>query len=372
MVIEPETLQQVDRTHVRAGGRKLTYFSGCDYFRLSSHPQITRAVLVGLSKFGLSVAASRLTTGNHPLYGKLERRVALFFDVDSALVVSSGYVANLAVAQGLAGQFSHALIDQAAHCSLKDAAELLGCPVLEFKHRSVPELAAAVKRCGPGARLLLLTDGMFSRDGAVAPLKQYLKVLPADAQVLVDDAHGAGVLGKHGRGAVENSGVKPRRIIQTITLSKAFGTYGGVVLGSRALRAKILARSRVLIGSTPIPLPIANAGLQALRILETASGLRSAMFRNVARVRHALQELGMALPEHPGPIIALKPTEPAALRKITHALRQTGIYPPFIVYPGGPPDGYFRFVISSEHTERQVQDLINALTTISEFLLPVL
>jgi 8-amino-7-oxononanoate synthase len=371
-VIEPETLQQVDRTYVRAGGRKLSYFSGCDYFRLSSHPQVTRALLVGLRKFGLSVAASRLTTGNHPLYGKLEKRLARFFGVDSALLVSSGYVGNLAVAQGLAGQFSHVIIDQAAHPSLKDAAELFGCSVLEFPHRSLRDLADAVKRCGPGAGLLLLTDGMFSRDGAVAPLKQYLQVLPADAQVLVDDAHGAGVLGKEGHGTVELSGVNPRRIIQTITLSKAFGTYGGAVLGSSNLRAKILARSRVVIGSTPLPLPIANAALEALRILETGAGLRSALSRNVSRVRNALQEVGMGLPEHPGPIIAVRPTEPAASRKINRALRQAGIYPPFIVYPGGPPDGYFRFVISSEHSERQLQNLINVLTTIPELLLPVL
>src|SRR5437868_4545310 len=116
-------MQLVDRTYVRARDRKLSYFSGCDYFRLSSHPQIARALLVGLRKFGLSVAASRLTTGNHPLYAKLEARLARFFRTDCALVVSTGYVSNLTVAQALAGQFSHAILDEAAHPSLKDAAQ---------------------------------------------------------------------------------------------------------------------------------------------------------------------------------------------------------------------------------------------------------
>src|SRR5438876_3907882 len=170
---EPEPLQQLDRTYVRFRGRKLSYFSGCDYFRLASHPEVVAAIEEGARKFGLNVAASRLTSGNHVLYGKLERAIADFFSAQDALVVSTGYVTNLVVAQALAGNFSHVLMDENSHPSLADSARFFDCPVLRFKPRDSEDVARAVRRCGPGAGVILLTDGMFARDGSVAPLSDY-------------------------------------------------------------------------------------------------------------------------------------------------------------------------------------------------------
>jgi len=188
---EPEPLQQISRTYVRYRGRKLAYFSGCDYFRLASHPKVIAALQTGVKRYGLNVAASRMTTGNHVLYGELEAELAGFFGAQSALLVSSGYMTNLVAAQALAGSYSHALVDEGAHTSLADAARLLDCPVLRFKSRDAEALKQAVRRCGPQARLLVLTDGMFSHDGSAAPLAEYLEILPRDALLLVDDAHGA-------------------------------------------------------------------------------------------------------------------------------------------------------------------------------------
>src|SRR5664279_2778738 len=148
-MIEPEPLQQINRTYVRYRQRKLSYYSGCDYFRLASHPRVMAALQAGVKKYGLNVAASRMTAGNHALYGELEAQLGAFFDAESALLVANGYVTNLVVAQALAGHFSHALIDAAAHPSLADAARLLDCPVLQFKSRDPEALALAVKRCGP-------------------------------------------------------------------------------------------------------------------------------------------------------------------------------------------------------------------------------
>ena len=369
-MIEPEPLQQIDRTYVRWRGRKLSYFSGCDYFRLSSHPKVERALISGLKDFGLSVAASRLTTGNHVLYEKLERRLTRFFNADAAVLVSSGYITNLIVAQALSGQFSHALIDDAAHPSLVDASRLLECPVLQFEHRCTTGLESAIRRCGPGAKVILLTDGMFSRDGSVAPLKEYQKLLPRDAEMLVDDAHGAGVLGRNGRGALEHSGANARGVIQTITLSKAFGAYGGAILGSRSLRAKVLARSRLFVGSTPLPLPIANAALQALTILETDQTLRSRLFQNALEVKDAIECAGVPIPETPGPVIALSPKQDSSVAGIKTALTRAGVYPPFIKYPGAPAAGYFRFVISSEHTRSQLDNLVSVLTRVALLMMP--
>src|SRR5262245_34196633 len=253
---EAEPLQQINRTYVRWRGRTLSYYGGCDYFRLSSHSAVLAALREGLQRYRLNVAASRLTSGNHELFLKLEKRVAKFFHAPAALLTSNGYVANMVVAQTLAGQFSHALMDERAHVSLQDASQFLNCPILQFKHRDPEGLARALKRCGPGARPIVLTDGMYSHDGAVSPLRAYLKLLPRDGLLLVDDAHGGGTVGKSGGGAVEVEGVDRKRIIHCVTLSKSFGVYGGAVLCSKALRKELSVGSRLFAGNTPLPLPL--------------------------------------------------------------------------------------------------------------------
>jgi len=149
---EAEPLQQINRTYVRYRGRSLSYFAGCDYFRLSSHPKILKAVSEGLRRYGLNVAASRITTGNHELFPALENDLARFFGAESALLTTTGYITNLVAAQGLAGQYSHALVDERAHAALHDASQLLNCPVLTFKHRDPESLAATLQRCGKAAR----------------------------------------------------------------------------------------------------------------------------------------------------------------------------------------------------------------------------
>jgi len=361
-MIEPEPLQQIDRTSVRFRGRKLIYFSGCDYFRLASHPRVLAALEEGLRRFGLNVAASRLTTGNHHLYARLETRLANFFGAESALLVPSGYMSNLVAAQALAGNFSHALIDEQAHPSLIDAGRLLDCPVLRFKHRDPQDMASVLHRCGPESRVMLLTDGLFSDDGSTAPLRDYAKALPGDALMLVDDAHGAGILGKSGKGSLEHAGIGRRQVVQTITLSKAFGVYGGVILGTNSLRQKALERSRLFVGSTPLPLPLVHAAVCSLELVATDKTLRRRLAENSAYVKAALRSAGYALPEAPGPILAVLPRAQQAARDLYGVLFRSGIYPPLTRYPGGLTGAYFRFVFSSEHNRTQLDRLVEVLT----------
>lgn len=360
-MVEPEPLQQIDRTYVRYRGHKLIYFSGCDYFRLASHPKVLAAVPAAVRRFGLNVAASRITTGNHILYGKLEQQLADFFHSPAALLTPTGYLGNLIVAQSLARQFSHGLIDERAHRSLCDAAQFLECPVLRFQHRDPADLERAVRRCGTGARLVVLTDGMFAHDGSAAPLVEYRRLLPKDAWMLVDDAHGAGVLGRTGRGALEHAGIGRTRIIQTITLSKAFGSFGGAILAPANIRHQILARSSLWAGSTPLPLPLVAAASQGIRLLDSDPRFRQRLLRNATRVKKALQQAGYALPSAPGPVVSLLPRRPQSSDRLKQALLAAGIFPPWLRYPGVAADGYFRFVISSEHTSAQLERLIEAL-----------
>ncbi|HKQ36463.1 MAG TPA: pyridoxal phosphate-dependent aminotransferase family protein [Verrucomicrobiae bacterium] len=313
-------LQQIDRTYVLWRGQKLSYFGGCDYFRLSSHPRIVASVKEGLKNYGLSVSASRVTTGNHPLYEELEGRIAAFFGAPKAVFVTSGYIANLIVAEALAGEFDSVYIDEKAHPSLQTAVRQLGCPVIEFPHLRLKPLR--------GKRPLIATEGMFGSNGTIAPVIDYLKT---GARVWIDDAHGAGT-----REPVP----LPGDAIQTVTFSKAFGVYGGAILCSAALAKKIVS-TRIFAGQTPLPLPLAHACLEAMQLLKPGSPLRKRLQKN-------LEYMGV-----PTPIIRITAADISLKRR----LLQNGIFPSLVRYPGGPLEGYFRFAISSEHTTGRLGEL---------------
>ena len=354
-------MRQVERTCVLERGRKLAYFGGCDYYRLASHPAVQKSLEEGLRRYGLNVSASRLTTGNHRLYEELEERLARFFRFPAAVLVAGGYLSNLVAAQALAGQYLPILMDERAHPSLRDAAQLLGCPVKFFRHQDANDLARAVRACGREARPVVFTDGLFAHDGSTAPLDAYQQVMPPAGLLLVDDAHGAGTLGAHGRGTAEHLHAPTRRLVQTVTLSKAFGAYGGVILGPAWIKRKIYAGSRIFTGHTPLPLPLVCAALKSLELFSATPALRERLRENAAYVKARLRQAGVPVPDHPGPIMFLAPEKAAIVARLKKALRARGVYPSFIRYPGGPRHGYFRFAISSEHTRAQLDALISGL-----------
>lgn len=357
-----DELQQIDRTYVRCRGKKLIYFAGCDYFRLASHPEVLQAVKAGVDKYGVNVAASRRTTGNHALFGELEAELAEFFGVKQAILTANGYMTNLAVAQGLVGRFERVFLDERAHACLLDAAQIIGSPVTIFAHRSPGSLLRKWRDTGEPGRCLVMTDGMFSHDGSLAPLKDYLAVMSKDTVLLVDDAHAAGVHGAKGRGTVELERLSRKRVIQSGTLSKAFGVYGGFIMAPAEWHALIIEKSRALVGNTPLPLPLANGCLAALKVRREDDSLRKRLWANIEWLRKQLHRAGVAVPEDASPIFPIVPKGKAEAEGLKKALLKAGIYPPFIRYPGGPESGYFRFAIASEHTREQLEKLAAVLT----------
>ena len=237
----------------------------------------------------------------------------------------------------------------------------LRCPVASFKHRDAATLARALRQLDRQAKPLVLTDGVFAYGGEIAPLKKYLQALPANGTLLMDDAHGAGTLGASGRGTAEWLGIADHRIIQTATFSKAFGVFGGAVLGARRLRKRILARSRVFTGNTPLPLPLVCGVLKSLEILRADKSLRHRLETNTRFVKDTLRRAGLPSPANPCPIVSVTPPNAGAAVRMRKRLLAQGVYPSFIRYPGGSNGGYFRFAISSEHTREQLGQLIAAL-----------
>jgi len=354
-----EPLQQVERTFVLHRGRKLTYFGGCDYFRLASHPEVLRALHEGAEKFGLNVAASRSTTGNHALFGRLETELAKFFGVERAALFSNGYVTNIAFTQTFSGEFTRALMDERSHASLRDAAKFLKCPVRTFRHRDTKDFSRVLKSLDRDARPLVLSDGMFSHNGSLAPLREYLETLPARAVLLVDDAHGAGVLGEGGRGSPEVCGVCDERVVQTISLSKAFGVYGGAVLGKAKMIDAIEENSWIFNGNTPLPLPLANAALASLGILTTDRSLPARLRANTKRIKEMLRSAGLPIVDNESPIVSVVPRSTNDASILSRKLLSASIFPPLIRYANRR--ACFRFVISSEHTPQQLDGLAEVL-----------
>ncbi len=349
-------------TWVKDRGRKLSYFAGSDYLRLSWHPEVRAAVLEGLERFGPSACASRMTTGNVPIYGCLERALSDFFGWGVATLTSAGYTAPLVAAQALAKEHTHVVLDERAHACLVDASQLTGLPVVTFPHRDAKGCGAVVRKCGRRSRALVMTDGLFTHSGEVAPLAGLVDALPASATLLVDDAHGLGVLGKRGRGSLELSGVPLRRVVLTVTLSKALGSYGGAVLGPRSLREAIFERSRLYTGSTMLPPPLAAAALASLAVLEREGATRRArLAAALSTMKEGFREAGAVAPVGPGPMFAVAPATAREVLRFRKRLLDAGIHPPLIRYPNGPADRYFRFAISSEHTPAQVSALRGVL-----------
>ncbi len=366
-MLGPE-ITPVEDNYVLFEGKKLLYFGGTDYHRFSRHPQIRKAAARAADQYGLSPTGSRATTGNHPLYQELEREIAQFFATEAALVTPCGYLANAILLQTIGNDFERLFIDQGAHSSLVDAARQTGKPLVFFHHRSVNDLAARLQEfCSPDCRPLILTDGVFPAVGEIAPLQEYAELVRHySGKLLIDDAHGMGVLGKNGRGSAEEAGLPKDIFFQTGTLSKAFGTFGGVITGNTTLIQKIQQRSAAFIVSTGIPLPVAAAAFQAVRYLREYPGLIRQLRHKTSYVKEQLNRLGFHFPRTPIPIISLSFPEEEKNQRLSQLLLENEIFPSFNQYPGAPAGGHFRFVISSQHTEGQISRLLNTIKTIED------
>lgn len=201
-----------------------------------------------------------------------------------------------------------------------------------------------------------MTDAVFGHDGSLAPLRDYHAALPEKGILLADDSHGVGVLGDHGRGSLEHWGIAYRRVIQTATFSKAFGVYGGVILGGPGLRKRLASGSGAFIGNTPLPPHLVSGIAAAIGVMGRSQARRQRLLRNLRTVT-----AGIGVGQKNFPVISVVPANEAERRRIVRNLSAAGIHPPFIRYPGGVANGFFRFAISSEHTRGQLEALIGAL-----------
>jgi 8-amino-7-oxononanoate synthase len=259
-----------DGVHVIRNGRTLVSFCSNDYLNLSQHPKVKRAAAAAAETYGAGAGASRLVTGSHPLYAALESRLAKLKGTEAACVFGSGYLANSAIIPALVGPGDAILIDELAHASMHSGARLSGATIMPFRHNDVADLRALLER--ERARFqhaLIVTEGVFSMDGDVAPLSDLSALAQRfDAWLMSDDAHGVGVLGQ-GRGSAFVTDPPAAIPLQMGTLSKAIGSYGGYLCASRDVIALMQNRARPLIYSTGLPPAAIGAAIAALDIIES-------------------------------------------------------------------------------------------------------
>jgi 7-keto-8-aminopelargonate synthetase-like enzyme len=361
-VLGPE-LQFVDRDYVSYQGRRMLYLAGTDYHRMSNHPDVVKAAMEAAQTHGLSPTGSRATTGNHALHVKLERVMSEFFATDQALVSPTGYLSNTVMLQAIAHEYDVLIMDDRSHASLVDAARLCEKGIVRFLHLDSQSLADQLKKTVTGkSKPLVLTDGVFPLTGDIAPLKTYSEILsPYDGKILVDDAHAMAIIGPNGKGSWEDQGISQDRVFQTGTLSKGFGVAGGVIPATTGTIDAIHTHSLAFAGCTGLALPLAAAALASVTHLHANRHLMTNLQKRSLHLKHKFNQFGLKMPLTPTPIFPITFNDDRKNKRLRKQLIENNIYPPFIHYPGGPAQGYFRFILTSNTSNEQEDQLFEAI-----------
>lgn len=350
------------QSHALIDGRKVRVFCSNDYLGLARDPRLAGDMARAALEWGAGAGAAHLVSGHTAAHHELEEVLAAFTGRERALLFSTGYMANLGVLGALAGRGDLVVEDRLNHASLIDATRLCGARVRRYRHADA--LAAAARFSGPARRRLLVTDGLFSMDGDVAPLDELAAVAAAnDAWLIVDDAHGLGVLGNTGRGSVEAAGIPAAAVPVLIgTLGKAFGVFGAFAAGSAELIETLINRARTYIYTTAPPPGLAAAALRALTIASDEPWRRQHLADLVSRFRDGARRLGLQLMPSSSPIQPILVGTPAVAIRSSEALFRQGFWVAAI-RPPTVPEGTarLRVTLSAAHREQDVDDLLDAI-----------
>ncbi|MCD6233544.1 MAG: pyridoxal phosphate-dependent aminotransferase family protein [Candidatus Marinimicrobia bacterium] len=356
-------LRAVDPTHVEFEGDTYLFFGGYDYHRLSWHPEIMDTMNRAARKYGINSGGSRCTTGNHPLHIDLERTLSRFFNLEDALLLPTGYLANIALFQGLRKHFDIVFIDEKSHPCIRNGTYVAGMETLVYPHMDGDFIEKQVQKLPRNKkRFLIVTEGTGSVYSPIVPADQYARIAEKyNGMLLVDEAHTAGILGQTGRGIREHFKICADRYLISGTLSKAFGTYGGFIAGGKKWIETIRCTAHAYQGSSAFPLPLCAAGIKAIDIIDRSPEKVHVLQQTSLKVKKYLAEKGFSLPLTPTPTIPVLYDTPAQTEKLKKILKQAGIYPTYIFYPGGPKAGYFRFALSSAHSEEDIKTFLECI-----------
>ena len=341
-------------------GREVILLGSNNYLGLSVHPIVVEAAAAAVQKYGTGASASRLMSGNCDLYTELEAKIAEAKGTEAALVFGSGYLANIGTIPVLAGEGDLILSDALNHASIIDGCRLSQATKQIYRHCDVEHLESLLAQSTKFRHRLIVTDGVFSMDGDIAPLSEICGLAERyDATVMVDDAHSFGVLGETGGGTIEHFGLENRDVIQMGTLSKAIGGLGGYVAGSTALVDFLMNRARGFIFTTGLP-PATLAGASAaIDVIRSDPELRQRLSSNVLLLKNALLERGFQLLPSQTQILPLILGAADVASRFAEVLLSHGVYAPAI-RPPTVPEGTSRLRISviASHTTEDLETAV--------------
>ncbi|MBU1864959.1 MAG: glycine C-acetyltransferase [Actinobacteria bacterium] len=336
-------------------GRPLLNFCSNNYLGLANHPRIVDAAKAALDRYGLGPGAVRTIAGTMTIHDELESRLAAFKGVEAAISLQSGFVANIGTIATLVGADDAVISDELNHASIVDGVRLAKGARSIYRHADVEDLRRTLRKArdaGAG-RVLVITDGVFSMDGDIAPLDRIVAAAEDfDAMVMVDDAHGEGVLGRGGRGIVDHFGLHGRVDVEVGTMSKAFGAIGGYVAGSRDLIEWLSQRARPFLFSSAATPPDVGACIAAIDILEDSTDLVDRLWANGARFKAAMQAAGFDIGESQTPITPVMLGDVTLAREVSRRLfDHHGVFAQAIGFPTVPHGkARIRVMVSAAHS----------------------
>jgi 8-amino-7-oxononanoate synthase len=368
---------------MRIDGAEYLYFVGTGYLGLQAHPEVIRAACDAAERYGIHSATSRAGFGNTPPTLSVERRAAKFFGTETSFYFPSGYAGNSILLRAVESGFDALFLDEHSHYCVFEAAAQSGRPAFHFRHRDADDLACNLrKHLQPGQRPLLMTDGVFSVRGTISPLADYRAALASypGAGLLVDDAHGVGVLGDRGRGTLEHFGLFDGGINANVigplsqtkmgdcttflctTLSKALGGFGGIIPGSERFIEHVRRASHWYDGATAPPAPVTAASARALELIQADPDLRARLRSNVRRLKDGLRAMGFDVDDTPVPIICLVVGNIENMRGMQQELMRRGIAVAYIAaYSGLSAAGCLRIAVFATHTDDMIQRFLDEL-----------
>ncbi len=351
---------------LQCDGKPLLSFCSNDYLGLANHPALIEAMQQGAARYGVGSGSSHLVSGHSQPHHALEEALAEFTQRPRALLFSSGYMANLGVISALARKQDILHEDRLNHASLIDAARLSEATLRRYPHNDVDALAGRLDKQSDG-HPFIITDGVFSMEGDIAPLQQIAAVATQHAATLmVDDAHGIGVIGKEGRGSIEQCNLSMHNVpILVGTLGKALGTFGAFVAGSNELIETLIQHARTYIYTTALPPAVAYATLTSLKLIETEHWRREQLQTLIKRFRNGAQQLGLNITPSTTPIQPLIIGSSGKALHISKQLQQQGILISAI-RPPTVPEGTarLRITFSANHSEQHIDRLLAALESV--------
>jgi glycine C-acetyltransferase len=359
------SLESAPGARVTVDGRSMINLSSNNYLGLANDPRLKAAAIAAVKQWGAGAGAVRPIVGNLRLHDELEATISAFKGVEATMVFPSGFTANAGTIPALMEVGDVIISDELNHASIIDGCRLSKAGRVAYRHKDMDSLEEALRGAQGATKRLIITDGVFSMDGDVAPLDRICDLADAyDAAVMVDDAHGSGVMGKNGRGTAYHFGVKDRVDVQLGTLSKAVGVVGGYIAGSAALRDYLTQRARPFLFSTGAPPAVLGACIEAIRIMESEPELTEHLWENARYWQDGLKRLGLDTGVTETPITPVMIGDEATTQELQRLLRDQGVLALAVVFPTVPRGkARIRTMPTAIHTRADFDEALAAFET---------